>query len=137
MEGIWVVIFVIAAFFQLFNKFYEKKGNESRQWRPREVRPIFDVIHEMDEAATSEYTYTKKQRDNIVRVPKNQKGSIERVAEDQRGSLVQATVCIAKQEQNVTDNAQSFVAATNIINGIIMAEILQPPKCKRRSQRVN
>lgn len=137
MEGIWIIIFIIAMLFQIFKKIGEVKTDLPKGRQGQELPPIFSegpLPWEMDEPedeGLGPLARQETERPDSARetawADKLEMGKNERTVPQSGGK--------EKEEQTVTGEFLPLMDSYNIVNGIIMSELLQPPKSKRRISR--
>lgn len=135
MEGIWIIIFILVMIFKAFKKISEVKANLPKDWQSEGPPPVFREMPfpwEMDEPEEENLDPITVQEPEQP-VPRREttmtefvmgKTLVEKVGIKPRGKV--------EQEQSVTGALMPLMDSDNIVNGIIMAELLQPPKCKQR-----
>ncbi|PKM47834.1 MAG: hypothetical protein CVV03_01245 [Firmicutes bacterium HGW-Firmicutes-8] len=138
MEGsIWVIIFVLAILFRAFRKFSDVKGNLPRDWEGEQLPPIlremvfpWDLTEDSEEASPGPITgkAPEERIPGLDETPAAETGPGITLGE----TLDQALVRAVNQEQNVPGELLPLFDSYNIINGIIVAELLHPPKCRQR-----
>lgn len=129
--------------FKAFKKISEVKTNLPKDWQGEELPPVFREVlfpWEMDDDESEDprsVPITRQEPERPAPPPEptwaekigmgKTKTSVKR-ADLQSGGKV-------KQEQSVPGEFLPLMDSYNIVNGIIMSELLQPPKCKRTIQK--
>lgn len=128
MEGIWILIFVVVMIFKAFKKITEVKTNLPKDWQDKELPPVFrevpfpwEMTEESEEPEGESFEPMNTTWAEKIEMGKNP----PKKAVPESGGKV-------KQEQSSAGEFLPLMDSNNIVNGIIMSELLQPPKCKRR-----
>ncbi|MDT3698393.1 MAG: hypothetical protein RO469_03105 [Thermincola sp.] len=139
MESIGILVFIVFMIFNLIGKISETKAKVPKERQGRKVPPVLRDIpvpwempyeaEEPDEVKYDPRTYPQPEvsvepREHAIAEADRPKTSAGKLVTKAGGSI--------KQDPSFTGELLPLMDSTNIVNGLIVAELLKPPKCKRR-----
>lgn len=147
MEAIWMIIFIAALIFQAISKISGSKGKLPRQWEPVKLPgqgqtkepkkwddgmfpPVLkDWEFPWDDSQWDEVSSKEQSSQNKKPEPKKRK-------EVTASSKTLTDRGLNRENVNQRDNTEYrpelSLNSGDVLNGLIISELLQPPKCKRK-----
>lgn len=139
MESIGILIFIVFMVFNLIGKISETKAKVPKERQGRKVPPVLRDIpvpwempyeaEEPDEVKYDPRTYHEPELPTQVR--EHSMAEVERL-KTFAGEVVPKPGGSNKQDRSFTGEFMPLMDSTTLVNGLIVAELLKPPKCKRR-----